>query len=138
MEKKKFREIVFLDEFDTLRPVWQWIDPRKDCRRELGRPQVGGILREREGWLEVHVGPNHDLWWGPRGSGGNMDAPRMIQPISGDFAIEIKMTSSQQRKEHGGILVWKDENHYVRLDHRYTLSEETSDSRRTLIEDTVL
>ena len=125
----KFREIVFLDEFDTLRPVWQWIDPRKDCRRELGRPQVGGILREREGWLEVHVGPNHDLWWGPRGRGGNMDAPRMIQPISGDFAVEIKMTSSEQRKEHGGILVWKDESRYVRLDKTSSLHAFRGDIR---------
>jgi regulation of enolase protein 1 (concanavalin A-like superfamily) len=112
----RFREIVFLDEFDTIRPVWQWIDPRGDCRRELGSPAEGGILREREGWLEIHVGPDHDLWWGPGGSGGNMDAPRMLQPISGDFALEVKMTSSEQRKEHGGILVWKDGNRFIRLD----------------------
>lgn len=112
----KFRDIVFLDEFDTIKPVWQWIDPRGDCRRELGRPAVGGILRERAGWLELHVGPNHDLWWGPDGRSGNMEAPRMLQPISGDFALEVKITSSDQQKEHGGILVWKDDNHFVRLD----------------------
>ncbi len=125
----RFREIVFLDEFDTLRPVWQWIDPRKDCRRELGRPATGGILREREGWLEIHVGPNHDLWWGPNGQGGNMEAPRMIQPISGDFAIEIKITASQQQKEHGGILVWKDDNHFVRLDKTSALHSFRGDIR---------
>jgi regulation of enolase protein 1 (concanavalin A-like superfamily) len=125
----RFRDIVFQDEFDTIRPVWQWIDPRGDCRRELGRPATGGILREREGWLEVHVGPNHDLWWGPNGRGGNMDAPRMVQPISGDFALEIKMTSSQQRKEHGGILVWKDENRFVRLDKTSSLHAFRGDIR---------
>jgi len=45
-----------------------------------------------------------------------MDAPRMLQPISGDFAVEIKMTPSEQQKEHGGILIWKDENRFIRLD----------------------
>ena len=125
----RFRDIVFQDEFDTIRPVWQWIDPRGDCRRELGRPATGGILREREGWLEVHVGPNHDLWWGPDGRGGNMEAPRMIQPVSGDFALEIKMTSSQQQKEHGGILVWKDESRFVRLDKTSSLHAFRGDIR---------
>ena len=124
-----FRDIVFLDEFDTLRPVWQWIDPKKDCRRELGRPATGGILREREGWLEIHVGPNHDLWWGPNGQGGNMDAPRMLQPLSGDFALEVKMTSSQQRKEHGGILVWKNDSRFVRLDKTSSLHAFRGDIR---------
>lgn len=111
-----FREVVFLDEFDTLKPIWRWIDPKGDCRRVLGRPQAGGILRDQEGWLEMHVGPNHDLWWGPNGQGGNTDAPRMIQEISGDFAIEVKLTSGPQRKEHGGILVHKTDWRYLRLD----------------------
>jgi len=112
----RFRDIIFLDEFDTIKPVWEWIDPRGDCTRHLGQPAVGGILREREGWLEIQVGPNHDLWWGPDGNSGNMDAPRMLQPISGDFAIELKMTASEQQKEHGGLLIWKDPDHYIRLD----------------------
>ena len=125
----RFREVVFLDEFDTLRPVWQWIDPRGDCRRELGRPQTGGILRDREGWLEMHVGPNHDLWWGPEGRGGNMEAPRMLQEISGDFALEVKMTSGEQRKEHGGILVWKNDSRFVRLDKTSSLHAFRGDIR---------
>lgn len=112
----RFKEIVFLDEFNALDPVWQWIDPRGDCRRELGRPVEDGVLRERAGWLELHVGPNHDLWWGDDGRGGNMDAPRMLQEISGDFALEIHVTSTERGKEHGGILVWKNQNRFVRLD----------------------
>jgi hypothetical protein len=112
----KFRDIVFLDEFDTLKPVWQWVDPRGDCVRQIGQPMAGGILRQRSGWLELHVGPNHDLWWGPDGRSGNMDAPRMLQPISGNFAVELKMTPSEQNKEHGGILIWKDTERFIRLD----------------------
>jgi len=125
----RFTEIVFLDEFGTIRPEWQWIDPRGDCSRQLGQPQTGGILQERQGWLELHVGPNHDLWWGPDGRGGNMEAPRMVQPISGDFALEVKITSSAQRKEHGGILVWKDESHFVRLDKTSSLHAFRGDIR---------
>ena len=114
----KFREIAFVDEFATLDPAWQWIDPRGDCRRLLGRPAAGGVLKEkeREGWLEMHVGPNHDLWWGPEGRGGNMDGPRMLREISGDFALEVHITSNERGREHGGILVWKNENRFVRLD----------------------
>lgn len=112
----RFRDIIFLDEFDTIKPVWQWIDPRGDCVRQLGQPATGGVLRERGGWLEIHVGPNHDLWWGPDGRSGNMDAPRMLQPVSGDFAVEVKMTASEQQKEHGGILIWKDPDRFIRLD----------------------
>lgn len=125
----RFRDIVFLDEFDTLKPVWEWVDPRNDCKRNLGQAAVGGILRERGGWLELAVGPNHDLWWGPDGRSGNMDAPRMVQPISGDFAIEIKMTASEQNKEHGGILIWKDPDHYIRLDKTSALHAFAGDIR---------
>lgn len=125
----KFREIIFLDEFDTMKPVWQWIDPRGDCRRELGRPSVGGVLRDRAGWLEIHVGPGHDLWWGPNGRGGNMDGPRMLQPISGDFAVEVKITASPEGKEHGGILIWKDDNHFIRLDKTSSLHAFRGDIR---------
>jgi len=115
-----FREVVFLDEFDTLRPVWQWLDPKGDSIRELIRPQTGGILRDKEGWLEIHMRENHDLWWGPDGRSGNMDAPRMLQEISGDFAIEVKLTSGEQRADprnaYGGILVWKTDWRFLRLD----------------------
>ena len=53
----------------------------------------------------------------------------MIQPVSGDFALEIKMTSSQQQKEHGGILVWKDESRFVRLDKTSSLHAFRGDIR---------
>ncbi len=125
-----FREVVFLDEFDTMRPVWRWIDPRGDCIRELVRPQTGGILRDNVGWLEMHMRSNHDLWWGPNGRGGNMDAPRMLQEISGDFALEVKLTSvGGQRSEHGGILVWKTDWRFLRLDKTSTLHAFRGDIR---------
>jgi hypothetical protein len=111
-----FREVAFSDEFDALRPEWRWVDPKGDCLRSFGAHQRGGILTTAvsEGWLEVQVPPEHDLWWGNKGTGGDLDGPRMLQPISGNFSIQVKMTCSEQQKEHGGILVWKNENLFLR------------------------
>jgi hypothetical protein len=53
----------------------------------------------------------------------------MLQEISGDFALEIKMTSGEQRKEHGGILVWKNDNRFVRLDKTSSLHAFRGDIR---------
>ena len=111
-----FTELAFSDEFDSLRPEWRWVDPRGDCQHSFGAHQQGGILTAAasEGWLDIRVPSDHDLWWGGGGADGNLDGARMIQPISGDFSIQVKMTASEQQKEHGGILVWKNENLFLR------------------------
>ena len=104
----EFSEIVFQDEFDgtQMRPEWRWEDPKG-----------GGTWAERQGYLEMRVEPGQDLWHGnPPGQGGNMDAPRLLQPISGDFAIETRIRVTPQLREHGGLLVWKDPNAFVRLE----------------------
>lgn len=111
-----FTELVFNDEFNSLKPQWRWIDPKDDCRYSLGAHQQGGILTTAisENWLEIQVTPGHDLWWGDGGPSGDINAPRMLQSISGDFSIQVKMTASKEQKEHGGILVWKNENLFLR------------------------
>jgi hypothetical protein len=111
-----FTELAYNDEFDSLNPQWQWTDPKGDCRYSFGAHQQGGIITRNlsESWLEIQVPPGHDLWWGDGGAGGDMSGPRMLMPISGDFSIQLKMTCSEQQKEHGGILVWKNENMFLR------------------------
>ena len=111
-----FTEVAFNDEFASLRPEWRWVDPKEDCRYSFGAHQRGGILTTdvSEDWLEIQVRPGHDLWWGSGGTGGDMSGPRMLQEISGDFSIQVKMTCSREQKEHGGILVWKNENLFLR------------------------
>ena len=123
-----FTELVYSDEFDALRPEWQWVDPRGDCEHGFGAHQRGGILTTdlSENWLEIQVPPEHDLWWGPD---GNMDGPRMLQQISGDFSIQVKMTCSEQQKEHGGILVWKNENLFLRHEKTSNLHDFRGDVR---------
>ena len=104
----EFGEVVFQDEFEgvQLRPEWRWEDPKG-----------GGTWSERQGYLDMRVEPGQDLWHGnPPGQGGNMDAPRLLQTISGDFAIETRIRVTPQLREHGGLLVWKDPNAFVRLE----------------------
>jgi len=104
----EFSETVFQDEFDgvQMRPEWRWEDPKG-----------GGTWTESLGYLQMRVEPGQDLWHGsPPGQGGNMDAPRLLQIVSGDFAIETRIPVTRQLREHGGLLVWKDANAFIRLE----------------------
>lgn len=108
---KEFTEVVFEDEFDgtQMKPEWQWEDPKG-----------GGKWRERQGYLVIDTASGQDLWWGGApgrpGQGGNMDAPRLLMQVSGDFAIETRITVTPDLKEHGGLIVWKSPMAYVRLE----------------------
>ncbi len=103
----EFTEMVFDDEFigNDMRPEWRWEDP-----------QGGGSWTERQGYLEMRTDSGQDLWHGPNGSGGDMDAPRLLMEVSEDFAIETRMRISPQLREHGGLIVWKNENQFLRLE----------------------
>lgn len=103
----QFTELVFSDEFDgeELKPGWKWVDPKG-----------GGSWSPRQGYLEMRCEPGQDLWWGHQGRGGNMDAPRLLRRIEGDFAIETRIQVTPQLREHGGLLVWADENAFLRLE----------------------
>jgi len=104
----EFNETVFEDEFigNALRPEWVWDDPGG-----------GGHWHERQGFMEMRANPGQDLWHGnPPGRGGNMDAPRLLMEITGDFAIETRMRISSNLREHGGLLVWRGRNAFLRLE----------------------
>ena len=103
----EFTEMVFEDEFigNNMRPEWRWDDPKG-----------GGSWAERQGYLEMRTEPGQDLWHGPDGRSGDMSAPRLLMEIVGDFAIETRMRISPQLREHGGLLVWKNPNRFLRLE----------------------
>jgi regulation of enolase protein 1 (concanavalin A-like superfamily) len=104
----EFTTMVFEDEFigNQMNPIWQWMDPKG-----------GGVWEERQGYLEMRVEPGQDLWHGnPPGQGGNMDAPRLLMDVSGDFAIETRIRVSPQLREHGGLIVWKNAHRFLRLE----------------------
>ena len=103
----EFTELVFEDEFigNRMRPEWRWEDP-----------QGGGTWAERQGYLEMRTEPGQDLWHGPNGTGGDMSAPRLLMRVPGDFAIETRVRVTPQLREHGGLLVWKNANRFLRLE----------------------
>jgi predicted ATPase/class 3 adenylate cyclase len=100
----QFTQTIFLDEFNGLvvNPEWKWVNPRNDCCYELkGEPS----------WLKIQADSGCDLY------PGNFEAPRLLQEISSDFAIETKMASADEDTPTvGGLLVWKDENNYIRFE----------------------
>ena len=102
--KSVFTRLLFLDQFDkgVLGLGWKWIDPWDDAT--LSFP--------RYSWLGIVATPGNDLQ--PK---ANLDAPRLIRPISGDFAIETKISKSQDGNFlSGGLLIWKDEENFIRFD----------------------
>lgn len=98
----EFDRVVFEEEFKgaSLDAGWQWVDP-------MG----GGEWRANQGYLEMRVQPGQDLWYG-----ANYDAPRILRPIAGDFAIETRLPVETTLLEHGGLLVWKNEHRFLRMD----------------------
>jgi len=100
----QFTQTVFSDEFDgsILRSEWRWVNPRGNCSYELN---------SEPSWLKIQADSGCDLY------PGNFDAPRLLQGLSGDFAIETKMASADEDTPTvGGLLVWKDENNYIRFE----------------------
>ncbi|MGD9099985.1 MAG: hypothetical protein PVF45_05860, partial [Anaerolineae bacterium] len=101
----------FSDEFDELNPRWDWVDLLEDCSYGLS---------EEPGSLTVNVPPSlawsqgHDLFWLT-----NFNAPRLLQPIRGDFVIETRLAADPDPWAHyqaAGLVVWQDTWRHVRLE----------------------
>jgi DNA-binding SARP family transcriptional activator/regulation of enolase protein 1 (concanavalin A-like superfamily) len=101
-----FRRVLFRDEFEgpELRPEWQWYDPAQVSQYSLS---------DRSGWLTLRAGPFVDMW-----PGSNLNAPRVLCEVWGDFALETKTEGDWDKpdRETGGLLIWKDALNYMRLD----------------------
>ncbi len=101
----------FADAFDDgeLPPRWDWVDLQEDCAYDLA---------EQPGALVVNVPPSeewqrgHDLFWL-----ANYNAPRLLQPVHGDFQIETRVhVDLQDGYQAAGLLAWQDTWHHVRLE----------------------
>jgi class 3 adenylate cyclase/regulation of enolase protein 1 (concanavalin A-like superfamily) len=104
---EEFGQRLFRDEFDTpeLRPEWQWNDPVQT--------NAYGLL-DKSGSLTLRAGPGVDLF--PH---NNLNAPRMLLEVRGDFALETKMEGNWDERVvygQGGLLVWKDAPNFLRLE----------------------
>ena len=93
---------AFRDDFKgSLQPGWRWVDPKRDSSKSLDA---------RDGFLRIAVKGYHDLWPGRR----DYTAPRLVREVDGDFTMETKVAGPG--RWCGGLLVWKDEGNYIRLD----------------------
>ncbi|GIX05658.1 MAG: hypothetical protein KatS3mg115_0061 [Candidatus Poribacteria bacterium] len=101
-DQTPFDAVVFEDRFDgtELADGWRWEDPKG-----------GGRWQVHQGYLEMVAEPGQDLWFG-----ANFDAPRLIRPAWGDFAIETRLPVDPALNPHGGLLVWKNESRFLRLE----------------------
>jgi adenylate cyclase len=82
-----------------LSAAWRWHDPLGDCSYTL-----------RNG-LDIHAANGRDLWR------ANRTAPRVLRPMAGDFAIQTVCNPvSSQKPAMGGLLLWKDERNFLRLE----------------------
>lgn len=92
--------LVVVDDFRTsLAPEWSWNDPFGDCARSL------------EDGLVLLAAPGRGLW------GSNHSAPRVLRPASGAIVLQVSCGPGQSdRPAVGGLLVWKDQRNFLRLD----------------------
>jgi regulation of enolase protein 1 (concanavalin A-like superfamily) len=88
------------DEFlDTLSDDWVWNDPFDDCS-----------FAAHDG-LEIRAANGRDLWY------LNLSAPRILRAASGDSAVQtVCLPASEKKPAIGGILLWKDDRNFLRLD----------------------
>jgi len=108
---KEFPHLIFAADFDTeaIEPSWNWIDEFGDCKHRI--VDTGG--------LEIRAANGRDL------DGLNLSAPRLMREISGDFAVEVCVSSasdnelathSTEKPQMGGLLVWRDRDNFLRFE----------------------
>jgi hypothetical protein len=93
---------TFHDPFiQTLVPTWRWQDPLAD-----------GSFTTQNG-LTIRAANGRDLW------NLNRSAPRLLRPVSGDFTIQTMcgplLNAHNPLPSIGGLLIWRDDNHFLRL-----------------------
>ena len=82
---------------------WEWLDPLGDCTAVTRSGRAGGLI------LEAANG--RDLYW------INYTAPRLVRPATGDLIAEaVCSTAYDDHPAMGGLLLWRDADHYLLLD----------------------
>jgi serine/threonine protein kinase/regulation of enolase protein 1 (concanavalin A-like superfamily) len=97
----------FSDEFNgQLDPRWIWVDPDGNSARSV----------TDQGFLRISLpSADRDLY-----PANNLNAPRLLQSITGDFTVETRIRFNPTFFFEGaGILVWENETRFLRLDRAY-------------------
>ena len=98
---------TFTDNFQgAWNSKWVWTDPNND---------VTYSFTAHTGFLRLTVPEDNDL-----AGVTNYDAPRLLVPQKGDFTLETLVEFDPQETYQGaGLLVWQDENSFLRLEFGY-------------------
>jgi hypothetical protein len=76
-----------------------------------GRTRVDRATRP--GWLGLDPPEDCDLW--PE---IDLNAPRLVATVRGDFVLQTRVELGHQAAVSAGLLVWRDERHFARLELR--------------------
>src|SRR5947209_16914140 len=98
---------AFSDEFNgNLDSRWTWIKPNGSATYNVAT----------NGFLSISTPPNSDI-----NPGSNFNAPRLLQPISGNFTVETLVKFSPITFfQSAGILIWQDQTKFLRFELGYT------------------
>lgn len=81
---------------------WQWI------------PGGDSTVTTAQGSLSISAPVDQDLYQ------GNTSAPKLLQPIKGNFTVETLVDFTPSHSYQGaGILLWQDSKNFIRLEHGY-------------------
>jgi regulation of enolase protein 1 (concanavalin A-like superfamily) len=84
---------------------WEMIDPEK------ANPSG---FETKDGVLKLRIPSGKDLY------GENMTAPRFLKSVKGDFEVETRVKFSPSQDYQGaGILIFRNDNNYLRLERAY-------------------
>jgi hypothetical protein len=82
---------------------WEWQNPLGDCTAIMRTGRSGGLI--------IAAANGRDLYW------VNYSAPRLVRPAAGDFIVEtVCSVACDDRPTMGGLLFWRDTDHYLLLD----------------------
>jgi regulation of enolase protein 1 (concanavalin A-like superfamily) len=97
----------FSDEFDGApNPGWTWTDPLADASYDW---------TTNPGFLRISAPTGNDMH-----PDENYDAPRLLQPVTGDFSVETRIVFSPAVEYQGaGVLIWQDNANFVRVERSF-------------------
>jgi predicted ATPase/regulation of enolase protein 1 (concanavalin A-like superfamily) len=99
-------EPAIREEFDA--PGW---DPALIWLDATGLTHIDRATRP--GWLGLGPPVGPDLW--PE---ADLNAPRLVAPVKGDFMAQTRVEPDWEVRTLAGLLVWRDEQHFARLELR--------------------
>lgn len=91
-------QLTLVNDWVTPGADWEWIDPFGDCRWQA---TADGLV--------IEAINRRDLWV------NNVSAPRLLRPVTGDFALQVLCCAVADQPAIGGLLLWQDQQHYLRL-----------------------